>query len=848
MAISELNVCCRKAYLNKNVDKGVIKASILRGIMKSVLLSNPINVSEKKLKASIHSEFDAKATALLPFEAEAEEERMNALLRRYLDFEKSQKHTVLAKDFSHKVTVMGEPHTVSAHRLIDRGTAVECIQYKYKAPDMGYNSRKYPPEKDPDLLALQRCGEAEMKRLKLPDKPVFGSFYYMKAANETSRRRNISFEEKMGSNIINHHFTPGEEAILAKEYAGKKVDVDSVTDDIRNCRDCMYNDLCNTEFVKRSLENIKSVEDKPIDSILMTDNQRKFVCFNSGECRVNAVAGSGKTTIVTLRTLRLIEEGCKEEEILMVTFTDKACGEMRSRLRRYAQGSVLADLDIKPDKINVETFNSFGQKLLDIHYGKLGFTSPPQLVDEITKKDIIVELLDTHRTLPFDYNNPFMDLPNACGAVVQVGRIIDTFKANHVESFAEAEQFLDAELKPRASEVLSIYNDYNKKLLELNRIDYEDQLRLLLKLKDYGIFEDLPYRHIVVDEFQDSNGNQISLILEMAKAAKHLESVVVVGDEMQAIYGFRDANPENLVNFGQYFPEMVDIPLEDNFRSQTPIINMANRILSREARIAKTIKAHRVEKGIEPVTMNIDKASDEARLYVRQTAKLLRDGTSPRDIAVMCRTKAELIAVQREMEDAGIPTILRVPEVVGDAPYVKAIIGLASFLKNHNDTLSLALYRKSLGADPFDTVELQREAVELAKAYDELTSESDRISFFVGMTTDAQQDYIAAAFMDDVMSKGFHTANELFSYCVKYRDYKIKETKSNVHEDVDAVNLITVHSAKGLEWPVVLLSLKKFRPASEEEHRLLYVAVTRAKEKLLITYPKKMNTFVSLIA
>ena len=274
---------------------------------------------------------------------------------------------------------------------------------------------------------------------------------------------------------------------------------------------------------------------------------------------------------------------------------------------------------------------------------------------------------------------------------------------------------------------------------------------------------------------------------------------------------------------------------------------MANRILSREARIAKVIKAHRTEDGVAPVLMEIEKPDAERELYVKQTKKLLRDGVNPRDIAVLCRTKNELIAVQKEMEDAGIPTILRVPEVVGDAPYVKAIIGLASFLLNHDDTLSLALYRKSLGQDPFDMEALKKDAEELGKKYDELTSEGERITFFTGMIKDACEDYIAKAFAEDLMTKGFHTATEIFRYCAKYKEYKIKETKSTAREDADAVNLITVHSAKGLEWPVVLLSLKKFRPANEEEHRLLYVAVTRAKEKLLITYNKKQETLVALL-
>lgn len=847
MSIAELNVCPRKASLHQALASGVIKASILRGIAKEVLLNTPISASEATLRKTVKKIFADKSGKLIDFEAEAEEQRMETLLWRYLEFEKIQTCKIVAQDFSNKVKVMGEEHTISAHRLIDRGGSLECIRYIYKQPEMSYRSRINGPATNPDLLALQRCGEAEAAKRGLAGKPVFGSFYYMKSSMDTSRQLSPTFEARAGANIVNYRFTAGEEANLAKEYKGKKPDASVCAENDRDCRGCVFEDLCHTEFVKRDLEKAKPVEETALDKIVMTPSQLKFVSFDTGECRVNAVAGSGKTTIVTLRTLRLIEEGCKPEEILMITFTDKACGEMRSRLRRYAKGAVLADEGIDTEKIVVETFNSFGQKLLDIHYDKLGFTEPPQLVDEIVKKDIIIELLDKHRTLPMDYRNPFMDLPNACGAVTQMGRIIDSLKANHVETPAEVEGLVANNLVPRAKEILAIYEAYNAKLVELNRIDYEDQLRLILQLKSYGVFAALPYKHIVVDEFQDSNRNQIGLILEMAKEDKALQSVVVVGDELQAIYGFRDANPENLVNFGTFFPGMVDIPLEDNFRSQTPIIDMANRILTREARIAKVIKAHRKEEGVEPVLMSIENPDEEYDLYTRQAKKLIRTGTPPRDIAVLCRTKSELLSVQHHMEEAGIPTILRVPEVIGDAPYVKAIIGLASFLLNHSDTLGLALYRKSLGEDPFDAEALAKDAEELGKQYDELTTEESRIMLFAGMIKNAREDYIADAFAEDVLTKGFHTAHDIFEYCVKYRDYKVKETKSTVHEDADAVNLITVHSAKGLEWPVVMLSLRKFRPTSEEEHRLLYVAVTRAKEKLLITYNKKQTTLVSLL-
>ena len=379
-------------------------------------------------------------------------------------------------------------------------------------------------------------------------------------------------------------------------------------------------------------------------------------------------------------------------------------------------------------------------------------------------------------------------------------------------------------------------------------IDFEDQLRLLLALKSYGVFDDFTFRHIIIDEFQDSNPVQIELILEMAKADKNLESIVVVGDEMQAIYGFRNATPENLVNFGTYFPGMIDIPFEENFRSQSPIIAMANNILDKEARIARVIRATRKERGLDPVVMTVDDADKERDLYARQAEKLIRDGTDPKDIAILCRTKTELLSMQKALDDRGIPAILRVPEIVADAPYVKAIIAVSSFLLNHENLIDLALYRKSLGQDPFDTAALEADAKVLGEAYDALETEEDRILFFTELIKDAREDYVAEAFADEVLQKGFHTAKQIMEFCVKYHDYGVRETKSTAREDVDAVTLITVHSAKGLEWPVVLLSLRKFRPASEEEHRLLYVAVTRAKEKLLITHTKKQETLTALLA
>ena len=380
----------------------------------------------------------------------------------------------------------------------------------------------------------------------------------------------------------------------------------------------------------------------------------------------------------------------------------------------------------------------------------------------------------------------------------------------------------------------------------MNLIDYEDQLRLILQLDPMGVFKNLKYRHVVIDEFQDSNPNQIELISRIVAQDDNIESLVVVGDEMQSIYGFRNATPENIINFDKLFPGCIDIKLEDNFRSQTPIIAVANNILRRESALQKAIVAHRTENGIAPATKEVPNQPDEINLFVRQAAKLIKDGHEPSSIAVLCRTKGELIKVQEAMSAAGIPTMLRVPEIVGAAPYVKAIIALAAFFADNNDMLDLALYAKSLGQDPFDMKALEDSKKTLVDGLAQMSTEDEKINFFYSLCEDAKEDYVAADFLQELHEKSFKSLAALTSYCMKYRKYEVKEPHATKLEQANAVNLITIHSSKGLEWPTVLLSLRKFR-TDEEERRLLYVAVTRAKERLLITYTNKQSSLMALL-
>lgn len=842
--------CPRRAALASNSSNH--KVGTLRSICKEVLLNMDFSMRPKEVEKLVKDTFKGKSHTMLPFEERGEITRMTDCILSYLRFENSHKGTVLSKDFVHEVPFGTKKKNASAHILIDRGDCLECIRYKYKLQEYSVTSNRKVnplyPNKSAELLLLQRAGEAEAKRLGIKaDKPVFGAVFYIRRKKYNGCL--FEFEDVAGTNIANYHFNDPEADAIVREYESVKADPSITCNNPEYCKSCMYDELCHMEFVKRSLTVNPPEPPVPINDIHMTTAQRNFVDFRHGECRVNAVAGSGKTTIIVLRTICLLEEGIDPKNILMLTFTEKAAMEMKDRLIAYATGSALSGEKLDVESVDVGTFNGWGQRILDAHYRELGFSKKPELIDDVAKKDIIIDILKKHPNLPFDYNNPFMTTMFHQGAVMEMLQLVDAMKAAHAATIDDVYTIVgkSSALGSHAGELLGMYNEYNEALVTKNLLDYEDQLRLLLELDKKGIFSKMPYQHIIIDEFQDSNPNQLDIVLKVASQAPNYESLAVVGDEMQSIYSFRNATPENLLKFNEYFPAMVDISMEDNFRSFTPIVNMANHLLDNASQLKTTIKAHKLGHGLDPVLKEMDDDAAEVKLFVAQAKKLIRNGTEPADICVMCRTRGELIKIRDAMAAEGLPVILRVPEVIGDSPYVKAIISLAQFLLDNDNLIALSLYAKSLGLNPFDKDVVSKLATEISDRMAAFADEKSKKNYFWELTEDACGDFVAANFVETLKKRKFRLLSSLLSYCVKYGRYGTKELLSTANEKANCVTLITVHSAKGLEWPVVLLSLKNFR-IGEEEKRVLYVAITRAKEKLLVTYNKKKHELIDLLS
>lgn len=856
MNVVTAKLCPKKAYAASTLSPGINKTNTVRSNINDILThvfptSGPLiqkGMTEKKIDSIIETVFANSKAKMYDFEADAECARAKILINRMYEYLKGFKYEVVDSWFSEDFQFLGKKHEKTVHLLVKSSDHYKAIQFKYKAPEVRYSARTdiYKPENSFDLYALQTAAEKRLAKLGQPlNIPVFGAIFYIKGSNDKKGVFATYFEERSGWNITEINFTPAMAAKLEAFYKDALPDPKGAPCKVSACRDCIMNDVCHLEFTPRKLMPMPEREKKVINEIRLTKAQSEFVRFNDGVCRCIACAGTGKTTIITLRTLALIEEGCPPECILMITFTEKAKAEMKDRLRQYAEGNALQGINLDVDKIVVETFNSWGQSILDTYYAMLGFSEPPKVVDDVLKKDIIIRLLDQHRTLPLDYRNPFLSLKTAQGAVTTMVKVLDTLKANHVQTETETAKHLPPDLRPRAAEILQMYNEYNQELVAANAIDYEDQLRLILELQNMGVLRNLPYRHIVVDEFQDSNLNQIDLILQIRKQNKQVRSLAVVGDDMQAIYGFRNATPENIVNFDKYFTDVKDICLEDNFRSETPIIAMANTILRKESLVSKQIRCHRQEAGIDPVIKSFTKEDDEIKFFIAVARKLLRKGVKASDIAIMARTRAELIHIQEQFSDANIPTMLKVPEIVGDSPYVKAIIALACFLMDSTDLLDLALYCKSIGMDPMDVKAVEQFGKDLTATVAGL-NEAEKILTFYDLTKPHTEDYIAESFMESLKNRQPHTLYELCDYCVKYQKYGVKETHATSNEETESINLITVHSAKGLEWDNVFLSIKKFH-TDPEERRLLYVGVTRAKKRLMITHDPQQYLLVGLL-
>ena len=595
----------------------------------------------------------------------------------------------------------------------------------------------------------------------------------------------------------------------------------------------------------------------------LNKEQKEAVLHKEGPCLVLAGAGSGKTKVLTTRIANMINDGIYSGNILAITFTNKAAKEMRDRISNMVENNYAF----------VGTFHSFGLRIIRENTEKLGLTSNFTIIDSDDVSSVIKKIMKE------------LDISTKEYSVSYIRNKISFIK-NEMLSDSEVDKYLNS---PPEKVAVKVYREYEKVLKRNNAVDFDDLLKrpveLFMQNDDILDKYQEKYRYILIDEYQDTNEVQYKLVKLLASKYRNL---FVVGDVNQSIYGFRWSNYKNILNFEKDYPDSKSITLNQNYRSTNTILNAANSVIKNNVERKEVNLYSTFGDGVKIKYFRGNDEKDEVKLVIDEIKKLLDEGYDYNDFAILYRTNAQ----SRNVEDA----ILKVNwpyRVVGSYYFykrkeIKDLLCYLRLISNHQDDVSLErvinVPKRGIGDTSINNLRsLAREnnecmfkclskpkEVEFKKLILELTEDAkdldlteliDVVLEKSGMKEELEKEHTLEADirLENLMEFKSITENyQKETGTVNLEDF-LEDISivadSSEHETLDnAVTLMTMHAAKGLEFKVVfLIGMEEgIMPHSmslneagelEEERRLCYVGITRAKERLYITNAKRRMLF-----
>lgn len=588
----------------------------------------------------------------------------------------------------------------------------------------------------------------------------------------------------------------------------------------------------------------------------LNERQLEAVKYINGPLLVLAGAGSGKTKVLTTRIAYLIENGIRSDNILAITFTNKAASEMKSRINKligYRRN------------MQISTFHSFGLTLIKENYEYLGYDKNFVIFDSddsltIVKKIIKDMNLDKDKYNPKAIRNKISSLKN------------DLIKPSEYKKYIATEY---------DKVVYDVYNKYEDALYKNNSLDFDDLLVLPINLfeKKKDILEKYQekFKYILIDEYQDTNEAQYKLTKLLASRYKN---ICAVGDVDQAIYGFRGANYKNILNFERDYKNTKIINLEENYRSTKIILDAANSVIKNNKNrkeknlfsnlgIGEKIDYYRAPTGIMEVEFVINKIKE-----------LIKNNISLNDIVILYRTNAQSRIFEDGLLKSNIPY-----KIVGGINFyarreIKDLLAYLRLIHNSNDNVSLEriinVPKRGIGEKTllklindsdlnnisvYDSISSGKELL-FKNIIEELKSKVDKMSLveFIDLVLDKsglkdelknEKTLEADVRLENLeefksVAKTFEEENGVISLEDFLLNISLISDNTDVKDITDAVSLMTIHAVKGLEFPYVFLvgmeerlfpHLNSFDSEEdlEEERRLCYVAITRCKTKLYIT-------------
>ena len=647
--------------------------------------------------------------------------------------------------------------------------------------------------------------------------------------------------------------------------------------------------------------------------IKLNEAQQKAVNHDKGPLLVVAGAGTGKTSVIVERIVRLIKSGVDRKNILALTFTEKAAQEMLDRASDLLEESYGVEL-------NIYTFNAFGAERLNEFAIEIGLSSNQKLIGDNGK---IVLLRENIEVLGFDY---FAPISRPDGLLSDIADYFSKLKQQLVKpkdyiNFVNKMPAQDEEEKldkQRHQELAKAYKIYQDIMSKRNIIDYDDQIYLLIQLLEArpNVLKILRerFQYITVDEFQDTNPMQSRLIDLLAGDTKN---VFVVGDDDQSIYGWRGATLANILNFTKRYPSTNEITLIENFRSTQEILDSAWKLIQRNNpnrleyinKLDKHLVASR-RKGKAPIIKNFSRLDAELNWVAEDIKKRIENGTEPGKIAVLARSKNSVSRIHRMLEICNVEhTVSGITNDLYQQPAVAALLEALRTTTDQSDNMSLyhtltgrlfkcdqqliseALYKSRSDHEPLkdkllsikdDTI---TNALETVDEWRKQSFGSIRELAYKIITDSGLKDYLYKnAQNDELAAEDLLALGQWFNSLYDFEKISTMPSATNYLDSLEALRaegeliaddtdnilttlpaVMTVHKAKGLEWDVVYVidctessfPLKKGASGLQvpeeltttsdadnhynEERRLMYVAVTRARDQIILTHSQSHN-------
>ncbi len=615
--------------------------------------------------------------------------------------------------------------------------------------------------------------------------------------------------------------------------------------------------------------------------------QLAAVEHGQGPLLVLAGAGSGKTRVITMRIARLLEKGVRPEQILAVSFTNKAAEEMRERMIPLVGPK-------SAEQLILSTFHSFGVRFLQEENRLLGYDGKFVIFDQADATGLVREILRQDRKSDGARKLDLMAI------ISRISLWKNELKAP--EQIPESDFEYDAVAR-------EVYPRYEQALRNMHAVDFDDLVALPVRLleKHPQVREKWQrrFRHILIDEFQDTNGAQLKTLLLLAN---ELANVCVVGDDDQAIYGWRGADVRNILEFEQHFPGAKIVKLEDNYRSRAAVLDVANAAIanSQHKRHQKTLRAARGG-GDKVRLVPCDDPGHEARFVIEEIKDLHQDRLAYRDMAILYRSNLQARLIEEELRANGVPYRLFGGTQFFDRKEVKDAAAYLRVAVNPLDDISL---RRIINYPPrgigdttierIDRLRLARglsfwDAVQRAQTLDDVPDAAKRSIFKLTNMLGAMRsrfetgrdmakgaaDLFEGAGLREALVDGddaagmrrWESVQFLLRSIERYEarpgddkpslaqflariTLKRDETEENESGEPNQVTLSTLHGAKGLEFHTVFLigvvegqlphsrttdpKVTEAAPTDvDEERRLFYVGVTRARDRLYISHFKR---------